>query len=189
MNAMTKNKDSSAPNPEPDRQFDIIKRFVPYRFGSLWWGRDDLIHEAQPEFVERKDRIGHPLVSVKRDAMQDRMDIVPMLVGTSGTHLRNGIKAQCVRVIGLEADDPEHVCFFGFILEPGLYDFDDLLDGVRKKEHAFRRPAKQDRQAPIVASEPVPWHELCVMQLNHDKSRLDENEENDLERFCRERGF
>ena len=180
---------SPGPGPAPDRQFDLMKRFVPYQFGSLWWGRDDLIHAAQPEFTEREDRIGHPLVSVKRDEMQDRMDIVPMLVGTSGTHLRNRIKTRCIQVVGLTADDPDHVCFFGSIVEPGLYEFDDLLDGVSRKEHAFRRPEKHGHRASVVASERVPWHELRVMQPNHDKSRVSENERIALDVFCKEHGF
>lgn len=180
---------SLSPETVPDRQFDLFKRFVPFIFGSLWWGRDDLIHEVQPEFVEREDRVGHPLVSIKRDEMQDRMDIVPMLVGTSGTHLRNRIKAQCVRVVGLDANDPEHVCFFGSIVEPGLYEFDDLLDGVSRKEHAFRCPEKQDRRAAVVASEPVPWHEFRVMQPNHYKSCVSKNERTALDAFCQKHGF
>ena len=167
----------------------MAKRFISYQFGSLWWGRDDLIHSTQPEFTEREDRIGHPLVSVKRDEMHDRMDIVPMLVGTSGSHLRNAIKAQCARVVGLDAEKPEHVCFFGAIVEPGLYEFGDLLDGVSHKEHAFRRPENKNRNSSVVASEPVPWYELRVMSPNHNKSRVTLDEERDLDRFCNQHGF
>ena len=175
--------------PGPDRQFEMVKKVVPYQFGSLWWGRDDLIHSAQPEFTEREDRIGHPLVSVKRDEMQDRMDIVPMFVGTSGAHLRNKIKNHCVQVRGLTAVDPGRICYFGSIVEPGLYDFDDLLDGVVRKTHSSRRPEKQDRRAPVVASEPVPWFELRVMHPNQDKPRVDANEHRSLETFCTQHGF
>ncbi len=189
MTTAPRDEDDPSRKSAPDRQFEIMKRFVSYQFGSLWWGRDDLIHAAQPEFSEREDRIGHPLVSVKRDEMQDRMDIVPMLVGTSGTHLRNGIKARCVRIVGLEADDPEHVSFFGSIVEPGLYEFDDLLDGVSHKKHAYRRPEKQNRNASVVASEHVSWHELRVMQPNHHKPHVSEKERADLDAFCDEHGF
>lgn len=181
--------DSHAPAPAPDRQFDLINRFVPYRFGSLWWGRDDLIHSRQPVFNQRDDRIGHPLVSIKRNEMQNRMDVVPMLVGTSGARLRNEVRAQCVRIVGLDPDDPNHVSFFGSIVEPGQYGFGDLLDGVSRKEHAFRRPEKQDRRASIVASERVPWHELRVMQPNHYKPHASEKERVALDAFCKEHGL
>lgn len=179
----------SASPPEPDRQFDLVKMFVSYQFGSLWWGRDDLIHSVQPEFVERKDRIGHPLLSVMRFAPETRQDTVPMLVGTSGTRLRESIKRHCVRVVGISEEDVGHVCFFGSILEPGLYDFEDLIDGVRHKAHAFRRPAKPVKNAAIVASEPVEWHELRVMRPNSFKPRLDAGEMEALEVFSEEVGF
>ena len=169
-----------------DRQFEVVSRFVSYQFGSLWWARDELIHDLQPQFNEREDRIGHPLVSVKRNALRDRTDSVPMLAGTSGNRLRDAIKKHCVVVRGLSGDDPEHATYFGSIIEPGFYGFDVLLDGVRHKPHAFRRPAKQDRDAPVVASEPVPWHELRVMQPN---PRVDETERSALDGFCIQHGF
>ena len=172
-----------------DRLFEVVSRFVPYQFGSLWWARDELIHNLQPQFNTREDRIGHPLVSVKRNALRDRTDSVPMLAGTSGNRLRDAIKKQCVVIRGLSEDAPEHATYFGSIVEPGLYGFDALLDGVRRKPHAFRRPAKQDRDAPVAASEPVPWHELRVMRPNPHKPRVDADEKQDLERFCGRHGF
>lgn len=173
----------------PDRQFEAFKELVPYRFGSLWWGRDDLIHSVQPEFVEREDRIGHPLLSVMRFAPETRRNTVPMLVGTSGTHLRKSIKRHCVRVVGISEEEVDHVSFFGSILEPGLYDFEDLIDGVRHKAHAFRRPEKPVKNAAIVASEPVPWYELRVMRPNSFKPRLGAGEMEALEKFSEEVGF
>ena len=186
---MTSDKESSAPNSAPDRQFEIMRRFVPYQFGSLWWGRDDLIHSAQPEFVERKDRIGHPLLSIKRDGLNDRMDIVPMLVGTSGRHLRKETKLQCVSVRGLTAEDPDHVSYFGSIVEPGLYEFDDLLDGVVRKDNSCRRPSKWDGGASLASSEPRPWFEVRSMHPNAHKPRVDDREKADLEQYCQKHGF
>ena len=148
-----------------------------------------MIHSVQPEFVEREDRIGHPLLSVMRVAPETRQDTVPMLVGTSGTHLRKSIKRHCVRVVGISEEEADHVSFFGSIMEPGLYDFEDLIDGVRRKVQAFRRPAKPVKNAAIVASEPVRWHELRVMRPNSFKSRLDAVEMEALEKFSEEVGF
>lgn len=189
MTTAPRDEDDPSRKSAPDRQFEMAKLFVRYQFGSLWWGRDDLIHEKQPEFVEREDRIGHPLVSVKRDDLHGRSDCVPMLVGTSGKRLRSEIRADCVPVRGLTAGDPDHVSYFGSIVEPGLYDFGNLMDGVEHKEHAFRRPENAKKRSRIVASEPVPWFELRVMHPNQDKRRVDEDEGRALDRFCRQHGF
>lgn len=172
-----------------DRQFKLMKMCAPIRFGSLWWGRDDLIHEKQPEFVQRADRIGHPLLSVKRDELKDRADMIPMLVGTSGRNLTKETKRECVAVRGIDPKDLGHVSFFGSIVAPGSYGFDDLLDGVIRKKQAHRRPENKHRHSRIVASEPVPWYELHSMQPNHFKPHVDAEEEQNLNRFCQRHGF
>lgn len=170
--------------PSVDRTFKLAKQFMPYGFGSLWWGRDDLIHATQPEFVEREDRIGHPLVSVSSSDLAGRNDKIPMLVGTSGRNLRRKIKVGCVQVKGLTAEEPDHICYFGSIIAPGLYGFEYLLDGVARKGNAYRRPAKHGKDDPITASEPVPWYELRTTHPNQFKPHVDDGERRALELFC-----
>lgn len=169
---------------QPDRVFDLAKQFVPYGFGSLWWGRDDLIHAAHPEFTMRENRIGHPLVSVKRGDLLGRSDAIPMLMGTSGKNLRRMVRAACVKVKGLTADDPDHISYFGSLFEPGLYGFDRLLDGVVRKANAFKKPAKHVKNSKIAASKPVPWYEMRTMHPNEYKPHVNEEERLKLEEFC-----
>ena len=157
---------------------------MPYQFGSLWWGRDDLIHDKQQQFVERDNRIGHPLLSVKRDELKSRLDTIPMLVGTSGTNLREEIRQNCVQVSGLTLKEPEHVTYFGSIVDPGLYGFADLLDGINHKEHSFRRPKKTKMDTPDNMPDRVPWYELRVMHPNQDKPFVNADERKNLESFC-----
>ena len=173
----------------PDRVFELFKTFQPWQFGSLWWGRDDLIHLKHAQFEKREDRKGHPLVSVKRNDLSGRQDAVPMLVGTSGTHLRSAIKKGCVSVRGLTAAEPNHVTYFGSIISPGIYSFSELLDGVERKEHAFRRPESSKKRSSVVASEPVPWFEIRTMRPNLDKRHVDDEESRKLDLFCRQHGF
>ena len=171
---------------ESDPQFKIVKLFVPIRFGSLWWGRDDLIHEKQPVFCKNPDRHAHPLLSIKRDELKDRTDFIPMLVGTSGRNLSKKTKRGCVTVRGITQQEPNHESYFGSIVAPGFYGFDDILDGVIRKKQSFRRPEKLQLDAPYAATERLPWHELRTMHPNHEKPRVNEKEEQDLNRFCRQ---
>ena len=184
MNDST-NPDSCGVDSAPDRGFEAAKLMMPYQFGSLWWGRDDLIKKAQITFTRRPDRIGHPLLSVKRGEFKSRNDMIPMLVGTSGTGLREGVKKLCVQIKGLTAEESDKICYFGAIIKPGLYGFGDLLDGIVRKANSFRKPAKHDKKAPLVASEPVPWYELRTMHPNYFKPHVDDGEKKDLELFCR----
>ncbi len=175
----------SSPLPR-DMSFELAKLFMPYGFGALWWGRDDLIHKAQKAFAQRPDRIAHPLLSVMRDEVENRYAVVPMLFGTSGTRLRDRIKKRCVSVCGLTEEAPRKISYFGSIPEPGLYGFEDLMDGIVKKANSFRRPAKQNKNAPIVASEAVPWYELRTMHPNTYKSHVNREERRELEEFCKD---
>ena len=177
--------DAFSSPPSRDMSFELAKLFMPYGFGALWWAHDDLIQKVQKAFVRRPDRIGHPLLSVMRDEVESRGVAVPMLFGTSGTHLRDRIKKRCVRVCGLEEENPGKNSYFGSIPEPGLYGFEDLMDGIVKKANSFRRPAKQSKNAPIVASEAVPWYELRTMHPNTYKSHVNGGERRELEEFCK----
>jgi len=167
-----------------DRGFDIAKRLMPYQFGSLWWGRDDLIEQKQKHFYRREDRIGHPLVSVSRDEIRSRNDAVPMLVGTSGEKLRDKIKQRCVKVVGMTAEGPDKISFFGSTSEPCMLGFEDLLDGVVKKANSFRKPKKPSKGETITATERVPWYELRVTYPNTHKPQVNDSERQALEAFC-----
>ena len=168
----------------PDRTFEAARQLMPYQFGSLWWGRDDLIKSKQQEFVRRDDRIGHPLLSVKRDELKCRQDSIPMLLGTSGTNLRETTRQGCVQVSGLTSYDPEHVTYFGSIVAPGLYGFDDLLDGVARKRHSLHCRKDFFEGEPENILHQVKWFELRVMCPNGDKPRVNEAEERCLKEFC-----
>ena len=178
----------SLPSPS-DKVFELAKQFMPYGFGSLWWGRDDLIRKAHKSFGCRKDRVGHPLLSVKRGEPQSRQDKIPMLVDTSGTKLRDVVKNRCVKVKALTAEEPSRISYFGSIICPGLYGFEDLLDGIVRKANSYRRSTKHGGKGPIAATEPVPWYELRAMHPNEFKSHVDTDEKKDLERFCDENGI
>ena len=189
MKTNAKTSPNSRETPQPNRLFSAAKKLLRYKFGSLWWGRDDLIQKKQPTFVKRENRIGHPLVSVKRDELASRSDCIPMLVGTSGWSLRTETRNACVQILGLRQDDPEHVTFFGTIIKPGLYGFDDLMDGVKRKRQIFRCLGKTDRYSPEEDFLPAPWYECRVMYPNQDKPWVDDGESFALEQFCKKHGF
>ena len=173
----------------PDREFKAAKMLMPYQFGSLWWGRDDLIHDKQHQFVQRDDRVGHPLVSIKHGELEGRQDSVPMLLGTSGTNLRERIRRRCVQVSGLTLEKKEHVSYFGSIVAPGLYGFADLLDGVAHKRHSFQCQKKSLKDGPDNMPDRVPWFELRVMRPNDVKPRVNAEEERQLKSFCARHGL
>lgn len=175
MEQMKQNEMMSRRGGVEDRLFETFKIIVGYQFGTLWWGRDDVIKRAHPQFVLRKDRKGHPLVSVMRGELEKPAHSVPMLVGTSGTNLRECIKANCVAVHGVTTGNPNQITYFGSIVKPGMYPYPALLDGVIKKAHTFERGSMRR----------TPWHELRCMLPNAEKPRLDGQERAALEIFCK----
>lgn len=166
----------------PDRMFKLVKTAVQYGFGFLWWGRDDLIKKKQPTFVERTDRIGHPLLSIKQDDFQSRFDPVPMLVGTSSFHVSKKRQRLCVSVAALNRNEPDRICCFGTIVEPGFYDFDDILDGViRKTDPSLRNNLTDEDKYP---SDQRHWYYVRRMCPNTDKPHVNPDEERELDMFC-----
>jgi hypothetical protein len=170
---------------QPDRVFDLAKKLMPYSFGSLWWARDDLIQQVQDRFVHRADRIGHPLLSIKRGELRSRHDAIPMLVGTSGTNLREKVKRRCVQVRALTAAEPAKISYFGSIVGPGMYGFEDLLDGMIRKSKSFRTVKKGSGEA-FPDFEPVHWFEIRAMVPNGDKPHVDDSERLALEKYCKD---
>ena len=168
-----------------DRALAMVNGLVNYRFGSLWWGRDDLIHSKQPVFYERADRTGHPLVSVMRKRLEARTACVPMLVGTSGASLPESVRARCVVVKGLTKEDPDHRTLFGSIVAPGLYGFDDVLDAfLAKKGNFLSWWVKGDGRPPHEHVEKAPWHANHRLSPNRVKPEVDAPERRRLEEFC-----
>ena len=116
-----------------DRTLEAFKQLVQYLRGALWWIRNDLLKERQSAFNPEDAHKGHPALSLRLSPVESRYDAVPMLVGTSAKKLPSYSKAQCVAVRGLTAEEPDHLAYFGAIVEPGLYGVVELLDGVEKK--------------------------------------------------------
>ena len=167
---------------EKDRKLEAFKELCAYRRGALWWGRDDLIGAVQKDFFRREDRVGHPLLSVLNQPLEHRLDVIPMLMGTSGDKLREKTRRRCVSVRALTRKDPGHVCYFGSIIEPGGYPATALLDAVtpRKDDLQVVRDGKTGEQTLFKS----PWAEHHQMRPNADKPRLDDAEMKDLEAFC-----
>lgn len=167
---------------EKDRKLEAFMELCDCRRGALWWGRDDLIGAVQKDFCRRKDRIGHPLLSVLKQPLEHRLDIVPMLVGTSGEKLREKTRRGCVSVRALTRQDPGHVCYFGSIVEPGGYPTTALLDGVTPKKGDIQVVRDEKTGDQVLVK--TPWAEHHQMRPNADKPRLNAEEMKNLEEFC-----
>ena len=156
-----------------DILIDLMNLVVPFDFGSLWWGSDELIGKRIRQFTPSK--IGHPLLSLRRAKIEDRSAEFPMFFGTSGTHTRKSVLRESVAVVGLTKEELEHVTYFGTVLEPGFFRFEDVLDGVQAKPDP-----KRDRNEGL-----TPWHKLRCMCPNDEKPRLLPSEMDNLEAFCK----
>lgn len=160
---------------QPDRTLEAFKRLVRHARGALWWVRNDFLKAHQPQFNQRDTHIGHPALSVLSTPLEERGNEVPMLTGTSGDSLSGKRRAACVMVTGMTANDPQHLTYFGSIVEPATYTAEDLLDAVNRKpdihdgKHGLYRDA---------------WHVHRTMNPNWDKPTVDERERADLDRFC-----
>ena len=171
-----------------DKAFEAFKQLVPYLRGALWWGRNDLIKSRQPQFNQRGEHIGHPLLSVRNAPVENRFDMLPMLVGTSGTRMNDNTKCKCVIVTGMTKSDSEHKTYFGSIVMPGSYSFSELMDSVRSHkgdytvhEYDTQRNCKCAEKGVILRSA---WHQSRTMYPNEDKKMVSESEMQELNRWC-----
>ena len=175
-----------------DRTFEAFKKLVPYLRGALWWAQNDLIKDQHPTFNQNDEHKGHPLLSVSQREVQGRFDVVPMLVGTSGMKMDFKKRLGCIMVEGMTKEDPTHKTYFGSIVMPGRYSFEDLLTGVRPTkvdaigydkhtvkyhddEHGFLRKNK--------------WYAVRTMRPNQDKPMVSDTERRALNDWCKKHGI
>lgn len=157
-----------------DRTFEAFKHLVPHLRGALWWAQDDLIKDRHPAFNQADDRKGHPLLSVSQRELRSRFDAVPMLVGTSGKMKNEHWKSKCVMISGMTRQNREHKTYFGSIVQPGLYSFEDLLTGVKPLNRFQHETGK--------------WYNHRTMIPNWDKSTVNDQEMKDLNAWCDSHG-
>lgn len=168
--------------------FESFKRIVPYLRGALWWAHNDLIKDRHPTFNQDDDHKGHPLLSVSLREVSGRFDIVPMLVGTSGTKMDFVRRARCIMVEGMTKKDPTHKTYFGSIVMPGRYSFEDLMTGVRQTRvdvveydrHAIKH--KNDERGKLCKDE---WYNVQTMIPNWDKLTVSDEERRALNNWCK----
>ena len=171
----------------PDKTLEAFKALIPYLRGSLWWVRNDLLKERQRTFNQNDQHIGHPALSVRCTPIGSRYEPMPMLMGTTGGSFSSKRLSECVKVLGLTAEEPEHACYFGTIVEPGVYSVQDLLDGVTAKDDVEVSPsAKRGRPDALLK---VAWHKVRAMYPNWHKPTVDVGERTALNNFCMNHGL
>jgi hypothetical protein len=170
-----------------DIRLEMFKKLVPYLRGALWWAHNDLIKDRQPEFNQNDEHIGHPLLSVCKKEITSRFGAVPMLVGTSGGCMTEAQKFKCILVEGITKADSKYKTYFGSIVMPGRYAFEDLYTGIcsskievveydrhklkhRDDERGFMRKGK--------------WHQGRTMVPNWDKIMVSTEEMQSLNAWC-----
>lgn len=167
-----------------DRTFEAFKKLVPYSRGALWWAKDERIKQSHPDFVKRDDRIGHPLLSVSKKPVKRRFDVVPMLVGTS--------RACCNQIVvtGITREDPSHKTYFGSIIQPGWYEFNELMEGVLPRATTFEEKdrylvkKRNDERATVRIESHFASR---VMYPNWDKLRVSSLELDSLNRWLHDK--
>lgn len=174
-----------------DRTFEAFKKLVPYLRGALWWAQNDLIKDRHPMFNQEDAHEGHPLLSVCQREVKGRFDVVPMLVGTSGTKMDFIARSKCVLVTGLTKRAPDHKTYFGSIVMPGAYSFEDLLTGVRPtkvddKEYDRHTVKRRDDERGVVRKDK--WHVARTMIPNWDKPVVSAIEMLALNAWCAKHG-
>lgn len=170
-----------------DRTFEAFKKVVPYLRGALWWAQNDLVKDRQREFNQSDEHVGHPLLSVSQREVEGRFDVVPMLVGTSGKKMDFVTRSQCVTVEGMTPEARGHKTYFGSIVLPGLYSFEDLLTGVRpakvKSVGYDPRKVKPNGESGFIKKEE--WHQCRTMVPNWNKPTVSEQEMVELNCWCK----
>lgn len=175
-----------------DFSFEAFKKLVPYLRGALWWAQNDLIKDRHREFNQDDKRKGHPLLSVSKREVEGRFDVVPMLVGTSGVKMSIADRSRCVVVRGMTRTDPGHKTYFGSIVQPGMYAFEDLMSGVRPERYTRHSSyggavKRRDDERGRIMKEKDKWYYSRTMIPNWHKPMVSDNEMRELNRFCGER--
>ena len=170
------------------KTFEAFKRIVPYLRGALWWAHNDLIKDRHPEFNQDDDHKGHPLLSVSLREVTGRFDVVPMLVGTSGIKMDFVSRARCIMVEGMTKKDPTHKTFFGSIVMPGRYSFEDLLTGVKQTKSCaagYDRHTVKHRKDDHGIIRKAEWYDVRTMIPNWDKLTVSDEERQALNNWCK----
>lgn len=167
---------------EQDLTLEAFKKLVPHMRGALWWVRNDLLKERQKTFNQKDTHIGHPVLSVCDCPIENRYEPIPMLMGTSGERFNARCRLECVKVVNLTREEPEHSTYFGSIVEPGMYTTVDLLDGVVAKNDVEVTP--RAKVGDPAALRMKAWHNDRVMYPNWHKPMVDAEELIDLNNFC-----
>lgn len=175
-----------------NKTFEAFKRLVPYLRGALWWAQNDLIKDRHPTFNQEDAHAGHPLLSVCQREAEGRFDVVPMLVGTSGTKMDFIARSKCVLVTGMTKQSPEHKTYFGSIVMPGRYSFEDLLTGVRPtkvgdSEYDRHTVKRRNDERGVVRKDK--WCAVRTMIPNWDKPMVSKTESQTLNDWCVRHGI
>ncbi len=175
-----------------DKVFEAFKKLVPYLRGALWWANNDLIKDRHPTFNQEDAHKSHPLLSVSKREVQGRFDVVPMLVGTTGTKMGFNKKSRCVLVKGMKRDDPNHNTYFGSIVMPGRYSFEDLLTGIHQTKVeavGYDRHKVKRRDGEQGYLQKDKWCDVRTMIPNWDKLMVSETEGRALNNWCIQHGI
>ncbi|MBO4287181.1 MAG: hypothetical protein J5985_03325 [Kiritimatiellae bacterium] len=170
-----------------DRKLEAFKKLVPHLRGALWWGSNPLIQERNSTFNQSDTHKGHPLLSLRKDEVAARGDVIPMLVGTSGSSMRSKQRQYCIEIVGMTKRKPEHRTYFGSIIEPGIYSVKELLDSVtpKKGEYIFAKKkttlSRKEEGANLTQVSRFVYH---TMFPNWDKPMADESEMKMIDAFC-----
>lgn len=171
-----------------EKTFEAFKKIVSYLRGALWWAHNDLIKDRHPTFNQDDDHKGHPLLSVSLREVEGRFDVVPMLVGTSGTKMDFKKRLGCIMVEGMTKEDPTHKTYFGSIVMPGRYSFEDLLTGVKQTKVdavGYDRHTIKHRNDECGRLCKDKWYDVRTMIPNWDKPMVSDAERQCLNSWCK----
>ncbi len=171
-----------------DRGLEAFRKLVPHLRGALWWSNNCLLKDRLEEFNMRDEHVGHPVLSIRKEEVKSRIDVIPMLMGTSGGLMRDSERRRCIDVVGMTRGDQEHHTYFGSIIEPMLVTVEEMLEGVEPKKGDYLFLEKDRR---IVG----PSNEKAVLRLgqrlqsrslmpNWDKPMVDADEMEMVDCYC-----
>ncbi len=151
-------------------KINILNYAYDYRWGTLWFGAEEFIRERFDSWNApgkgKKERKGHPLLSLCKRPVTALCDQVPMLAGTSQIN-------RCNHPSLLIQTDKDHVTDFGTVIESYLIFAEDLLF------HEDDPAIDDDPETPV-------W-ERRTMWPNREKKRITEEENEALLAFLTER--
>ncbi len=171
-----------------DRVLTAFKKLVPYLRGALWWANNDILKERLDGFNKRDRHVGHPVLSMRKDEVESRIEVVPMLLGTSGGSMSINDKRCCIDVVGMTREDRTHHTYFGSIIEPLLVTVEDMLKGAEPQKGDYLFGGK-DRHMTGPSSEKAilrigPRLRSRSLMPNWDKPTVDADERDMVDCYC-----